>query len=141
MRTLLYFTLSLLILLCFADLEVEEAFITFCNENRDLCRFNSKDESRERYEVFSENYNLVKHENSLNRGYTLRLNKFALLTREEFKRKVLMTKRKPLEFPTEKIYYPPRNTSIPTSYNWTSMGVVTEVKGDTKKKVDENNEL
>ena len=64
------------------DAEIQEEYATWKLKHNKL--FSTIEENRLRFEIFKENFKLVKEVNSQNHGYTLELNETADLSYEEF---------------------------------------------------------
>jgi cathepsin L len=87
--------------------------------------YDSSAEDLYRYEVFKKNYEIITSTNNKNLSYTLALNKFADLTREEFK--AMYCGFDPsLKTPGNVTVLNSEN--LPTSVNWTAQGATTPIK-------------
>jgi len=81
----------------------------------------------QRFYIFKSNSDFIRYENTLGRDWTLGINQYTDLTREEFKQLYLMddfvvpTERK---YPAELI----KNVKVPPAIDWRTQGAVTEVK-------------
>jgi C1A family cysteine protease len=84
-------------------------------------------EHRYRFSVFSQNYAEVEYRNSLNRTFTLGINKFADLTNDEFRARFTSMRKAPLQHKNEysKLF---RYEDLPVEVDWTQKGAVTPVK-------------
>jgi C1A family cysteine protease len=83
-------------------------------------------EHRYRFSVFSENYATIMYRNTLNRTFTLGLNKFADLTNEEFVSSHLSGYKPQLEKHYLRKSLPIK--ALPNEVDWVAKGAVTPVK-------------
>ena len=98
--------------------------------------YNSLEEEYERFEIFKDNLFYVIEENSKELSYSLKINKFADMTNEEFKNKMtgFITKRQELNtklgFKNNGCSAFSFNSSltVPDSVDWRTKNVVTPVK-------------
>jgi len=87
-------------------------------------------ESEARFLVFQTNVQKIKQQNQNSGSEQFGLNKFALLSSEEFKAKYLSTKateRLPTD-PVAEMYSPEIIAALPDSFDWRPKGAVTDVK-------------
>lgn len=87
----------------------------------------SSEEEEKRFQIFRDNLREIARKNALNNGATFSVNKFADLTKEEFKQQMLMTNLPPLgpKFPVAPTNY---SVGAPNSFDWRDRsGVVTPV--------------
>jgi len=104
------------------EAEYEAAFKQFAQKYSRV--YQDDNEYDMRYGVFRANYRFVKAHNATAKGYSVAINKFADLTSVEFASMMngyKMSKR------TGEVYVP-KVTSLPTSVDWRTKGVVTGIK-------------
>jgi len=90
----------------------------------------SEDEVEGRFLVFESNVRKIKQFNQNSRAPQFGINKFALLSSEEFKAKYLSTKaaeRLPTD-PVAELYSQEEVAALPDAFDWRTKGAVTDVK-------------
>jgi len=111
------------------NLPIEDLFQQFVANEKVI--FNNPEEQRFRVKLFSENLDWVRHLNEISKGKTtFGINKYALMSREEFKQKML-TLRAPVRdpaVPVAPLYTKEVIDNIPDEIDWRTNGAVTAVK-------------
>eukprot|EP01016_Furgasonia_blochmanni_P041578 TRINITY_DN541_c0_g1_i1.p1 TRINITY_DN541_c0_g1~~TRINITY_DN541_c0_g1_i1.p1 ORF type:complete len:352 (+),score=75.44 TRINITY_DN541_c0_g1_i1:116-1171(+) len=102
---------------------VYDAFQKWSVKHKRLYR--SSSEKAYRLNIFRDNILLIKQHNKQNRSFTLAINKFADLTQEEFKAK-LLTLKPELKISYKPVYLSPDN--LPDAIDWRDQGIVSPVK-------------
>jgi len=87
----------------------------------------SADEEAARARVYAENVRLIEYHNSLNLSWTLGVNEFADMSREEFNAKYLSTKMEVPKVQANPVYLEEIKAPL-TQVDWRAKGAVTEVK-------------
>lgn len=125
----LFFNLLMLCFLTFGstiltDNTFHEQFENWVDEHGKV--YTCDTERQHRLEVFADNVNFIEKFNSEKKyGYTLSINHFADLTREEFVAKHSgATPSAPALHPSDQL----NRTSVPVSVDWRSRGAVTDIK-------------
>jgi C1A family cysteine protease len=113
----------------FAQDSVSQQFVEFQHKYNKV--YSTKEEYNRRLAIFEHNLKLIKEKNAKAGGKTtFAVNKFSDMTREEFKKTILMTKLPP-QIPVSQGPYHNETfdgVSIPTSFSWLDKsGVVTPV--------------
>jgi len=100
--------------------ELFDNYVNDYNKNYDTNEYNY------RFSIFKENYNYIENRNNLSRPYTLGLNNFTDISKDEFKHLYLSQ----VNINYKKQHHYPNNLHkpIPKSIDWRAAGVVTDVK-------------
>ena len=80
-----------------------------------------------RYYIFQDNYEYIQQHNGKNKSYSLGINNFTDVSRDEFKSIYLKQLKNNIK-PIKKIYHKYDKSHIPQSIDWRASGIVTNVK-------------
>jgi cathepsin L len=134
MKTLFFVLAVLSIVFGLSEKEYQDGFSAWMTKYSRS--YVSMEEQNERFQIFKSNLDLINEHNSKNLGYTLRANRFADITTEEYNRMLSRSKRS--------IHQPVFGMAIPTlgggkngfvppsSINWTEKGVVSPVQQESE---------
>jgi len=104
--------------------EISDAFEDF--KTKYGKSYESDSEESERFSIFESNYNIVEGHNAQGKSWTLGINKYADLTLEEFVGTYVG--KLGMDDNEEKIYVDLEDASVDDSRDWTTLGVVGDIK-------------